>query len=384
MKHYRVGLVGFGMIGKVHAFGYLTLPFYVHPLPGEFRLTHIATSRAETARAAQEMCKAEHACCDYREITENPDIDIVNICTPNDSHFEILESAIRHHKRIYCEKPLCTSREQAETLLAIMEECGYNKTHQLTFHLRFFPAVMRMKQMLQEQKLGRILQFRLSYLHASNASPDIPFKWKHAQGGGVVRDLGSHVLDLTDHLLGPLETIYAQRQLAYPQRPEYAPSTERPEPKMFPVQNEDAVSMLVRTQNGAHGMLEASKLATGNEDELRVEIHGEKGALRFSLMQPHYLEYFDATASDAPLGGVSGWTHIACGGRFEPPQTSFPSPKSTLGWTRAHVSCLANFLQAVAEERPTQPDLHQGAKVETLMNCVFRSSEENREVKVES
>jgi predicted dehydrogenase len=221
--------------------------------------------------------------------------------------------------------------------------------------------------MLDAEALGRILQFRIGYFHSSSASATLPFKWKHSKFGGAVRDLGSHMLDLTMHLLGQFESVLAETTWAFPQRRD-------PMGELHNVESEDAVSMLVRMQSGASGVIEATKLATGNEDEMVLEIHGERGALRFRLMQPHYLEFFDATLSDRPLGGDSGWKQIPCGGRYESPDNDFPSPKSSIGWQRAHVACLSNFLHAVVENRPAMPDLRQGIAVDRLINAVFCSA----------
>jgi predicted dehydrogenase len=203
----------------------------------------------------------------------------------------------------------------------------------------------------------------------------LPFKWKHTKSGGAVRDIGSHLLDLTLHLLGPFESVLAETTLAFPQRPLAAGGLRN-------VESEDAVSMLVRLKSGARGVIEATKLATGSEDEMVLEIHGERGAIRFRLMQPHYLEFFDATLSDRPLGGDTGWKRIPCGGRYESPDNDFPSPKSSIGWPRAHVACLSNFLHAVEENRPTTPDLRQGITVDRLIDTVLRSATERQWINI--
>jgi len=367
MKHYRVGILGFGMIGKVHAYAYAAMPFYSEPMDATFRITHVATARQETAERAKAMCGAEIATTDYRQITENPNIDIVHICTPNDLHAEALLSAIAHRKKIYCDKPLTTSLDEAKQIQAALDESNYAETNQMTFHNRFFPALLRAKKMLDADALGRILQFRVGYFHSSNASATLPFRWKHSKFGGAVRDLGSHMLDLTLHLLGPFESVLAETTLAFPKRTDLAG-------KLHNIESEDAVSMLVRMQSGARGVIEATKLATGNEDEMILEIHGDRGAIRFRLMQPHYLEFFDATLSDRPLGGDSGWKRIPCGARYESPDSDFPSPKASIGWQRAHVACLSNFLHAVVENRQTTPDLRQGIVVDRLIDAVLRSA----------
>ena len=371
MKNYRIGILGFGMIGKVHAYAYAAMLYYSEPMNATFRITHVATARQETAERAKAICGAEVATTDYRHITENPDIDIVHICTPNDLHAEALLSAIAHRKRIYCDKPLAASLDEVEQIQTALDESHYAETNQMTFHLRFFPALMRAKQMLDAAALGRILQFRIGFFHSSSSSSALPFKWKHMKSGGAVRDIGSHLFDLTTHLLGPFESLLAETTLAFPQRTDSTGVLRN-------VESEDAVSMLVRLKSGARGVIEATKLATGNEDEMILEIHGELGAIRFRLMQPHYLEFFDASATDRPLGGDSGWKQIPCGGRYESPDTDFPSPKSSIGWMRAHVACLSNFLHAVVENRPTMPDLRQGIAIDRLVDVVLRSAAERR------
>jgi predicted dehydrogenase len=377
MKTYRIGIIGFGMIGKVHAFGYAALPYYSEPFDAAFQIASVATAHPETAKKAQQICGAQTATTRFRDITENPDIDIVHICTPNNQHLEPLVSAIQNGQHIYCDKPLTASRAETEQIQNVLATKKYAATSQMTFHLRFFSAIQKAKRLMEAGQVGRIYQFRFAYLHSSNASPSVPFKWKHAEFGGVIRDLASHLLDLTDHLLGPLDSLLAETQLAVPKRPVSVSNSESVE-----VRVEDAVTILVKTTSNAHGILEATKLATGNEDEMRFEINGERGSIRFNLMNPHFLEFFDATVSDKPLGGQSGWLRIPCGGRLERPDTDFPSPKSTTGWVRAHVSCLSNFLHAVTENRPATPDLLQGIKIDRLIDAVCRSAQNRNWVTV--
>ena len=369
-KIKQVGIIGFGMIGKVHAYGYVTLPYYLQPMPFPVRLTHIATAHADTAEHAKTITGADVATTDFREITENPNIDIVHICTPNDKHLEPLLSAMRNNKHIYCDKPLVAGIDEAEQVREAMGE--YNGVSQMTFHLRFFPAVQRAKQLIDTGKLGRILQFRMGYYHASNAGAEFPYKWKHSASGGVIRDLGSHVLDMADHLVGHIDRLIADTTIAYPRRCDLQSGELRE------ITAEDAFSILVRLKSGAMGTLEGTKLATGTEDDFRFEIYGELGAVRFSLENADILDFFDATKDDKPFGGESGWLQIACNNRFEAPDTNFPSKKSTIGWSRAHTACLAHFIQSIADveqqSKPQHADLMQGYKIERLMQTVFDSA----------
>jgi len=136
------------------------------------------------------------------------------------------------------------------------------------------------------------------------------------------------------------------------------------------------VLVLARLPSGATGTIEATKIASGSEDELRMEIHSSQGALRFNLMDPHHLEFYDAAAADRPLGGMRGWRRIDTGQRYLPPAATFPSHKSAIGWTRGHVACLANFLQAVAQGRPAEPGLQEGILVQQWMESIRKSAAE--------
>ncbi len=373
MKTYRVGILGFGFIGKVHAYGYANLPFFYDPVPLAARITHVVTSRMETAEKGRQVAGADVAATDYRAVTENPAIDIVHVCTPNHLHKDALLSAMRHQKHIYCDKPLVATMAEADEIRNALE--AYRGTAQMTFQNRFFPATMRARQLIEQGALGQVLQFRAAYLHGGSADPQAPLKWKLSAeaGGGVIADLASHVLDLVDWLVGPIRSVMAATQTAYPERPSPSDPT-----KMLKVDTEDCVVLLARTASGAIGTIEATKLASGSEDEVRLEIHGSRGALRFNGMDPHRLDVHDATAADKPQGGTRGWNRVDAGQRYPKPATGFPSPKAAIGWIRSHLACLANFLEAVAEGRAAEPGLEQGIRVQHLMERLRRSAASGR------
>ena len=169
---------------------------------------------------------------------------------------------------------------------------------------------------------------------------------------------------MLDWLIGPFAAVAASTRIAYPERP----AADDPGRKVK-TDAEDCVMLLARMASGAVGTIEATKIATGSEDELRLEIHGSRGALRYNGMDPHHLDWYDAASPAQPLGGLRGWTRIDAGRRYPPPATGFPSVKSVIGWTAGHVACLANFLEAVAAGRPATPGLDQGIRVQRLMDC---------------
>ena len=376
MKDFSVGIIGFGFIGRVHAYGYMNIPLFYDPPPCRARITHICTSREETAEKGKAQTGAEHSVTDFREITENPYIDIVNICTPNHLHREQLLSAISHNKHIYCDKPLVCSMSEAEEIRNALTE--YTGTAQMTLQNRFFPATIRAKQMIDEGFLGDVLEFRASYLHAGSADPDYPLKWKLSSeaGGGVIADLGSHIMDLMHQLLGDYDSICAETKIAYAQRP----SLEDPK-KMADVDAEDCAMILARMKNGALGFIEATKTATGTEDELRFEIHGSRGGLRFNSMDPHHIEAYDSSAENTPAGGRRGWTRIDTGQRYARP-AGFPGPKFSIGWIRTHMACLYNFLSSAAQGQPGNPGLDQGIYIQHLIEQVRESAQREEWVRV--
>jgi predicted dehydrogenase len=368
MKTYRIGIIGFGYIGKVHAFGHENLRYFFQDLPFRSEITHVCTSHGKSAEAASKFLGGAKGCLDYREITENPDVDVVHICTPNHCHKDAVLSAMAHNKHIYCDKPLTVTLDEALEIERALP--SYKGIHQMTLQLRFFPGTLRARQLVEEGFLGRPLQFRCSFLHSGNIDQKNPLRWRYegALGGGVIADLGSHAFDLTSFLLGPVARVSAMSQLAVSERR----SLDDPS-KLLPVDCEDAMFALVELENGAMGTVEATKLATGAEDEMRLEIHGTQGAIRFNSMDPHHLDIYDVRQPDAPIGGTRGWTKVDTGQRFGPP-ANFPATKSTIGWLRAHVQCLYNFMDCVHRGIPADPGLEQGIEIQRVMDAVKRSS----------
>ena len=361
MQKAGVGIIGYGFIGKVHAFGWRSIPFYYDPPPLDVRLVGVATSSPSTAEHARLHGGFEFATDDWRRLVERKDVDIVDICSPNPLHAEQLKAAMAAGKHIYCDKPLTVTMQEAEEVGRAAK--GWKGTGGMTFQNRFFSSVQRARQLIDEGFLGALTSFRSVYLHSGSVDPAAPLKWKlrAAGGGGVLRDLGSHVLDLVDWLAGPLEEIRAETRILYPTRPDGAGGVQA-------VDAEDQVILTVRCAGGTLGTLEASKIATGAEDDFRVELHGTRGALRFDLMQPDFLEMYSLADPGMPLGGTRGWKKVAALSRYPAP-AGFPSPRATSGWMRGHVHCQYSFLEAVAEGRQPDPSLSRGIEVQRLMDC---------------
>jgi predicted dehydrogenase len=379
MQAFGIGIIGFGFMGRAHSYGLLNIPLFYHPVP--FRVKHISVCRrsAEGRAAAGDMGYYRRVVADYRELIDDPEIDVICVATPNRFHKEHLIAAIRAGKHIYCDKPAVTSEEEADEVLAVMRETGYAGKTQMVFHNRFLPAVLRAKQLIDEGFLGRVYQYRGAYLHASNADPNRPLAWKSTQalgGGGSLVDLGSHLIDMMQFLLGDIASIYAVCETLVKERTD--PATGR----RTPVDTDDLALMIARHHGGALGALEATKLATGICDELRFEIHGEGGALRFNLMEANWLDVYDQRDPGGAFGGARGFKRIECLQQYPQPATGFPAPKVNIGWLRAHLHCMHSFLEAIALDRAPSPSLEDGLRLQRVLAAAYRSAASGRDIAI--
>lgn len=358
MNTVQTAILGGGSIGKVHIYAYRTLPFYSNPIPLETHIKYVVNSRPETAYEAARLAGEDTIpLTDWHDAVEDPDVKIVHICLPNHLHFEALKAAITAGKDIYCEKPVVKNEAEAEELLTLLE--GYRGVTQAAFHIRYFASAMYAHELIQSGKIGRVLEFRGAYMQNSHVNPNRPLRWKNLKsaGGGALMDIGSHLLELTDWLAGPLERGMAFQKRATSENSENSDRAD------------DSTVMIWRSEAGAIGTLHASKMAHGTENDMTLEIYGTEGAIRFNLQEPHFLDVFDGHRPVSPFGGEAGWTRIPVGNRYPAPDTDFPAAKSGIGWVRAHCTAVAHFLRRVADRNFTEdaPDLKRGIRIQKLI-----------------
>ena len=371
MDELRIGIIGFGFMGKTHTYGYKTIPLYYNNLPFKIKLVGVCDSILEVAQKAKESLDFEFATDNPDDIFNRTDIDIVDICTPNIFHKEAVLKALKAGKNVYCDKPLATSYEETKEITDVLGK--YDVITQMALQYRFFPATMRAKELIEEGHVGRIMSFRACYLHSGSVDSKKPIGWKQDKkfgGGGVLFDLGSHVLDIMYYLLGEYSAIFAKTEIIYPQRPDKSG-------KLVNIEADDVAFIIAKMKNGGTGTIEASKIATGVNDELRFEIHGDKGAIRFNLMDPNWLEFYDNTLPEASLGGTKGYTRIECVQRFKKPGGDFPSSKFSIGWIRSHVHSMYNFLSCVYEKKQASPSFKEGAYIQYVMEKAYESDAKN-------
>ncbi len=369
MRDIGVGMIGYGFMGKMHSYSYASLPFIYDPPPARVRFAAVCALSEKSRELAHERAGYEWATDDYRELVSRPDVDVVNICTPNYLHFEQVMAALSAGKHVYCDKPLAMNAREAAEMAEAAERVG--TTCQVTFHNRYSPAMMRARELAESGFLGDITSFRAVYLHSGYTDPNRPISWRMQRekaGGGALVDLGSHAIDLLRMLMGDFVRVRAELRTLVEERPVSAGSSEKVRA------DADELALLeLETGSGAVGTLEASRVATGAYDDLRLEIHGARGAVRFDLTDPNWLWVYDDTKPKAPLGGDRGWTRIECIQHYPKP-AALPGGVTPVGWSRFHIASIHEFVSRVVDGRPGCPSFRDGLAVQRVTDAAIRSS----------
>ncbi|NUQ05353.1 MAG: Gfo/Idh/MocA family oxidoreductase [Anaerolineae bacterium] len=377
MKPMKIGMVGYGGIGRVHAMAYRSLLFH-YGLPADaVQIVGVATTRRESAQKAAAEIGCGFYTDDFHELLAHPEVAIIDCCTPNAAHEAILVAAAEAGKHLYCEKPLAMGMADGRSIVAAAERAGVQT--QLTFNFRFFPAVQRARQLMQDGFLGRIFSFRGRYYRSSYIDPAKPLSWrlrKAEAGGGALADLGSHVLDLLYFLLGEFGSVQATLDTLIRQRPVAQGSSE-----MGAVDVDDIALLHLRTADNTLGLVEISRMGTGATNDLVIEIYGERGALRFSAADPGWLEVYDVSDPASPLGGMRGFRRVETVQRYD--GAKVPDWTMSPDFVRTHAECQYQFLKALNDGRTPTPTFRDGLHIQAVIDAAVRSSEAGRWVRLD-
>ena len=369
MKTIKIGIIGWGFMGRTHAHALRAMPLFYPGAGFRAEIAGICSRRLEKAREAAEELNVPYYTDDYRQLLAREEIDAVSVCTPNALHEEIALAALKAGKHLYIDKPLADTAQGARRIADQAEKSGVFT--RMVFNNRYLPVTLRARELVDQGRIGRVLSFEGRYLHSGSIDPNKPIGWKQTLQGGVLLDLGSHVLDLITWLCGYPEAVFCAQRTLYDTRPTREGGATRD-------LSDDQTLMLLRLPGGAIGQVEASKIATGANDELTVEIRGEKGALAFDLMQPNYLRFYDNTRPEAPLGGERGFQWIETVARYPAPGGTFLPPKNSIGWDRGHLHCYYTFLDCLARGAAPDNGVGEGARLQMLMDRAAQSAAQGR------
>jgi len=368
----NIGIIGFGGMGKTHAYAVENLKYFYSPLSFSAKILGVCCAHYEKAVAAKDTFGFEKVYRNEDELINDPEIDVVDICTPNHLHYETLKKAISAGKHIYCEKPLCTTDAEAQEIVALAREKGLICA--VVFNTRFLLPVMRAKELVAGGRIGRILSFSGRFLHSSAADPNRKAGWKQNRdicGGGVLFDLGSHTIDLIRWICGEFRTVSGLSQIAYPTRSGMSGES-------WETNADEAFYMTATLENGACGTITVGKIMQGTNDDHSFEIFGTDGAVAFDLMQPNFLRFYDATKPE----NERGYTSVECCGRYPEPSGVFPGVKAPVGWLRGHVGSMYNFLDCVNRGVQPSPSFEDAAAVQRIMEAAYLSDEKGMRVDV--
>ena len=374
-KTLNIGLIGYLFMGKAHSNGWRQAPRFFDMKHG-VRLHTICGRNAAAVEKAREQYGWDHAATDWREVVANPEIDVIDINTPNDSHAEIAIAAARAGKHILCEKPLAMNVKECQQMLQAVKKAKV--VHMICHNYRRIPAIAQAKKMIDEGALGQIRHYHARYAQSWLVDPKAPRLWrmqKQYAGSGAHGDINAHIIDLARYLVGEFDEITGQMHTFIKQRP--LPDNPK---KMGRVTVDDAAQCIGRFKNGALANLEATRYATGRKNRINIEINGSDGSLEFNLEDLNRLKYFDSKAP-ADRQGFADIIVTQQNG-VHPYVGQWWPPGHIIGYEHTFVHAIADFVNAVAKGSSVQPTFEDGLKNQQVLEAVEKSAETRRWVKV--
>lgn len=374
-KQLNIGLIGYQFMGKAHSNAYRQVGHFFD-LPYEIKM-HTLCGRNEAAvRKAAETYGWEHVETDWRKVIANPEIDVIDVSTPGNTHAEIAIAAAEAGKAVFCEKPIGNTLAEAKAMYDAIEKAGVPNA---VFHnYRKAPAVALAKRLIEEGKIGRIYHMRATYLQDWIADPSFPLVWrlqKEIAGSGTHGDINAHIIDLGRYLLGEFDSVTGLLHTFIKQRPIAgeidANLGAKASDKMGDVTVDDAAMFLAKFKNGALGTFEASRFAVGRKNYNRFEINGANGSLVFNLERMNELEFYDNTAP----AETQGFTLIQATAGEHPYAGHYWPVAHILGYEHTFINLLADAFTAMGEGKPISPNFWDGYENQRVLDAVERSSD---------
>ncbi len=369
----KVGLIGYKFMGKSHSNAYRQVKaFYDLPLQPEMTVL-CGRDEAAVSREAARMGWDGYS-TDWREVIARPDIGLIDISTPGDSHFDIAIAAAEAGKHILCEKPLANTLDEARKMQEAVEKAGV--IGMVNFNYRRVPAVQLAKQMIESGQLGEIRHWRAVYLQDWIIDPDFPLVWrlqKDLAGSGALGDIGAHIIDLAHFLVGDIEEVNGLLKTFIKERPipsevtglSASAGTERGE-----VTVDDAALALATFKNGAIGTFEATRFATGRRNRNSFEINGSRGSIVFDLERLNELQYFSL---DDPAE-TQGFRTILVTESVHPYMSAWWPAGHIIGWEHTFTHGVVDLLNGIVNKQAPAPTFADGVKCQSVLDAVERSA----------
>jgi predicted dehydrogenase len=378
MKTLNVGIIGYGFMGRAHSNAFRKVNHF-------FDLQHQVVLKAACARDTTKIQAFarnwgyESVETDWRALLRREDIDVVDICVPNNLHAEIAIAAAKAGKMILCEKPLSMDGPQGERMVKAVEQAKV--PNMVWYNYRRVPAVTLAKQLIDEGRLGRIFHYRAKFLQDWTISPELPQGgaglWRldvKAAGSGVTGDLLAHCIDTALWLNGPMDKVNGMTETFIKARKHTLTG------KVERVGIDDACAFLARFRNGSLATFESTRYARGHKALYTFEINGEHASIAWDLHDLHRLQWFDHKDESK----LRGWRsiHVTDHGGGHPYMDKWWVPGLQIGYEHSFVHQVADFLSSLEDRVPAAPTFKDALATQYVCDAVLASAKQNSWVKV--
>jgi len=369
-----IGLLGCGFIGQVHSNAYLKIPFTCQPPGASPQLVALCDSVGAEEKARK--FRYEGCYTDWKRMVEDPRIQVIDNCTPDNLHCEPSVAAAEHGKHVICEKPLAMTVDEARAMMQAAAQAGVKTM--CCHNYRFLPAVRLARELIEQGAVGKIYHFRGQYLQPYGHDPDEPIEnaWYAAgTASGTLLGIGSHVIDMARFLVGEITTVSGLAKT-------FNPSRKRASGQVEEVTADEGNIATVEFAGGAIGALESSCVCAGRKNEFTWEVNGSKGSIAFDLEDPNHLHVYD---SQNPREETLGFANVSVTSPGHPLQAAYLPPGHNAGWEYGHLYALNHFLDCVANDKPVAPygaTFEDGYRVQVIMEAIQESSRTGQRIEL--
>lgn len=378
-KPLRVGMIGYGFMGKAHSNAYVKVPYF-YDLKHRPVLAALCARNKEKAESFAKNWGYESIESDWRKLIERKDIDLIDIGSPNNTHKEIALAAAKAGKMIVCEKPLAMTTAEAEEMTDAVEKAGV--PNMVWFNYRRVPAISLAHQVVEEGRIGKPYHYRATYLQDWTIADDVPqggaTLWRldaSVAGSGVTGDLLAHSIDTAMWLNGPITDVTAATETFVKER------VHQETGKKQPVTIDDACMFLAKFANGSIGTFESTRYARGRKNFNTFELNGANGSVHFNLEDPQYLDFFEYKAPGAAEKSpdhLTGWRRIHVTNFEHPYMDHWWVPGCTVGYEHTFINALADFIKGIETGKPTQPDFRNALQTQRVCDAVLASGKDGQ------
>lgn len=354
MDVINYGMVGFGGIARTHAIGTYVANLTLQ-LPYALILKNIVTRKPlETSVPGSESIQ------DFDQLLKDPSIRFIDICTPNDSHKELIEKAAAYGKAIYCEKPLSINYGDALQLTEMVNEKEIKNGVALMY--RFLPAVRLIKEEIENKTIGDVIDFKINLYHKGYLDKNKKDSWRTSEksGGGALLDLGVHLIDIIHFVLGNIYEVECNTRIFFKNK----------------AQVDEIADCKFTLEDGTVGNLEVSRIYAEMDETTSFVIFGTKGSIKMDSRKPYCIEIYDFEKNSTKIESANEKKEIL---------ENYPSERSSLGYHQdCHMACLINFVNEIyfGTKNTITPMFIDAMKAQKVIEAAYKSSKVGRKIKI--